>query len=467
MRVRRLLDRVCLVSPQRRPSPHDVLVAILRLHRSRTAASFACPIHGTSRLRRGVGSCKAQFALGVRHRSCTFALYLESESAGQVQFRRLDATHPQGVRCRRAALDNVKPHGPRMQVVDVYKIENHVVLERFQSVVASLPSPKVKGLFCSVPVAAIERCVAFGMTGDSNPPVFRASWYSNTSKYAQPVATAAAPIQFPKRFSRYSSFDTANSHRCHHETTTQFLALCRVVMQQVAIAPAATSSPFPSPSIDTMYFNAEEEYLVRHGHYVVPEFLIQLEIDEPVSTQVVPLKGTATSTSGLQGENDLAPVLELALLGPHDQLPRPTAFPFESVVAGINNVPAAAPVGPSKGLRKMKPELFGTTAASDCPPTTPDFHVKKQWLLVRTSVVHATVGALHQFWDRMGQAWHLRYRNHNTSSMIRHSNNQLESGDTTVPLSDTKAWSGKAKSVKAKLKAAIIATSGSPYCVGR
>ncbi|RHZ15145.1 hypothetical protein DYB37_009648 [Aphanomyces astaci] len=127
----------------------------------------------------------------------TFALYLESESAGQVQFRRLDATHPQGVRCRRAALDNVKPHGP---LVDVYKIENHVVLERFQSVVASLPSPKVKGLFCSVPVAAIERCVAFGMTGDSNPPVFRASWYSNTSKYAQPVATAATPIQVTPAF---------------------------------------------------------------------------------------------------------------------------------------------------------------------------------------------------------------------------------------------------------------------------
>ncbi|RHZ03847.1 hypothetical protein DYB31_011402, partial [Aphanomyces astaci] len=84
--------------------------------------------------------------------------------------------------------------------VDVYKIENHVVLERFQSVVASLPSPKVKGLFCSVPVAAIERCVAFGMTGDSNPPVFRASWYSNTSKYAQPVATAAAPIQVTPTF---------------------------------------------------------------------------------------------------------------------------------------------------------------------------------------------------------------------------------------------------------------------------
>ncbi|ETW06423.1 hypothetical protein, variant [Aphanomyces invadans] len=399
-----------------------------------------------------------------------FALYLESDSAGQVQFRRLDPSHPQGVRCRRAALENARSHAPH----------------RFQSIVASLPSPKVKGLFCTVPATAIERCVAYGMHAGNDGPVavFKASWYSmdngagSTATYAQQVATAATFMEFPKRFSRYSSLsdamdlaaDTTTPGTEHDpsQKTTQFLALCRVVMQHVAIVPSASASPsFPPTSIDTMYFHAEEEYFVRHGHYVVPEFLIQVEVD----ASVAPLGACpSNSAAGIEHDHeDLPPVLAPTLHGPHDALPRPTAFPFEP--AAPTNVGGGGYGNNAvKGLRKTKPELFGTTALRAEPvpvvsePWTPD-QLKTQWQGVQQSVFHATVAALHEFWDHMGQAWRL-HRDNSTSSSLG-PNNQSAS-DSHDPLASDQTNKAKVKSsLQSKVKSVVARSPYLPAPPGR
>ena len=90
-----------------------------------------------------------------------FALRLHAETGGQVAFRRLPQGHPQFLRCRRAALENVKadffvPEGryTGITVLDVFKIDNKVMLKRFQRASASLEAGKVKvrGDACQHPV---------------------------------------------------------------------------------------------------------------------------------------------------------------------------------------------------------------------------------------------------------------------------------------------------------------------------
>lgn len=143
-----------------------------------------------------------------------FAARLEAETAGCVVFRRLPQTHPQFLRCRRAALENVKKgffvpggrfsgtnpsrrpspsalshtrvvgtldDGPGLTVMDVFKIENKIMLRRFQKASANLDQGRVKGLFCSLPAASLERVVAHGLgahkiSAAERAATFRATW---------------------------------------------------------------------------------------------------------------------------------------------------------------------------------------------------------------------------------------------------------------------------------------------------
>ncbi|EQC33629.1 hypothetical protein, variant [Saprolegnia diclina VS20] len=169
----------------------------------------------------------------------TFAVYLESETGGDVTLRRLEETNAQGLRCRRAAIENVrKGWGSEMQVQHVYKMEHLPLLARFQAR-ARLGGHKIKGLFCSLPAASLPRCVALGLTSDEekNTIIFKDSWYSIRGQrhtYARHLATSAPTIELPKRFSRYS---TLLEHKADAMTSStsgelRYLALCRVVLDE-------------------------------------------------------------------------------------------------------------------------------------------------------------------------------------------------------------------------------------------
>lgn len=102
----------------------------------------------------------------------SFALQLESETSGQVRMWRLPPSDAQRKRCVKAATENIKKRfftSPEqsLEVLEVYKIENRVLLSNFQRFTTSLAQTtadiKMKGLFCSVPAESVERCVAYGM----------------------------------------------------------------------------------------------------------------------------------------------------------------------------------------------------------------------------------------------------------------------------------------------------------------
>ncbi|CAM9271855.1 unnamed protein product [Ectocarpus sp. 12 AP-2014] len=91
---------------------------------------------------------------------------------GCVVLRRLPPTHPQHERCLRAATENVRPgffssesrYGA-VRVLDIYKMENRFLLDRFKRAAEAREPCKVKGLFCHVPDASLEHVVLYGMGG--------------------------------------------------------------------------------------------------------------------------------------------------------------------------------------------------------------------------------------------------------------------------------------------------------------
>ena len=104
--------------------------------------------------------------------------------------KRLPVTHPQYLRCKRAATENIKKSYfagtsyKGVTVLDVYKIENRVLLGEFMAAANKVStahtdaehaahtdkskqasSHKIKGLFCRVPRRCVERVVVYGMHG--------------------------------------------------------------------------------------------------------------------------------------------------------------------------------------------------------------------------------------------------------------------------------------------------------------
>lgn len=304
-----------------------------------------------------------------------FALHLEAESAGQVLLRRLPSNHPQFLRCRRAALENVKSgffnakgRYTGITVLDVLKIENQIMLRRFQKAAAAGEPGKVKGLFCVLPKKALERVVVFGM-GDAPPmpaeraAIFRGTWMSAVANMAaagdavldsmpetlrttewdkqrdlaaqrvdaaETVSVSCAPLalqlimilassnlsvvvqQFPRTFSRYSTLEddreivaatgdsatlptaaasggaggkdaeepsgeSKESRDDAHESSIRYLALCRVVVGKVFVAPKDADSfpPAPEGGYNAIYNPKLEEYLILNPRDVLPEFLVQ------------------------------------------------------------------------------------------------------------------------------------------------------------------------------------------------
>lgn len=125
-----------------------------------------------------------------------------------------------------------------INVLDVYKVENKPLLDRFQKCAALMEPGKVKGLFTSVPAKSVERTVVLGF---GNPPtaitesddddeqgvskisggaavakssVFRRAWYAFHDKgngYAETIVDGAEVAKFPRSFSRYSTVEVDRS----------------------------------------------------------------------------------------------------------------------------------------------------------------------------------------------------------------------------------------------------------------
>jgi hypothetical protein len=213
------------------------------------------------RLGEEVTSCDSlQQHLKASLRLNIFAIHLESETDRQVLLKRLPSSHPQYIRCRRAASENLKPGffdgAPSfngINVLDVYKVENKPLLERFQRCAAMLEPGKVKGLFTSVPAKAVERTVVLGfgsldhdVSGPYQKPkivdddgdeddddfksladksmaklkpkksdIFRRAWFAFHDKgngYAEKIVDQASIAKFPRTFSRYSTVEVDRFH---------------------------------------------------------------------------------------------------------------------------------------------------------------------------------------------------------------------------------------------------------------
>ena len=116
----------------------------------------------------------------LSERLCLLSLHIQHETRGSVVVKKLAATHPQYLRCQRAACENVKKDFfsnmagdgdvssskyDGVEVEAVWKIENRILLDTFQSSASQSDPGKVKGLFCGVPNDCLETLIVYGMKG--------------------------------------------------------------------------------------------------------------------------------------------------------------------------------------------------------------------------------------------------------------------------------------------------------------
>jgi hypothetical protein len=179
---------------------------------------------------------RLQHQVNESNRLSMFALYLEHETSGRVLLKRLPNSNPQFLRCRRAATENVKQsffsgsEYSGISVLDVYKIENSLMLKVFQSEASKSEPGKVKGLFCGVPTESLEKVVVYGMHSQAGAQelfgdcAFRQSWFSldkassmkgaaassksgGGDRHASEIVSAAPDMPFPRAFSRHSTLE--------------------------------------------------------------------------------------------------------------------------------------------------------------------------------------------------------------------------------------------------------------------
>jgi hypothetical protein len=245
-----------------------------------------------------------------------------------------------------------------VKVLDVYKIENRVLLDSFQQTAATSEPGKVKGLFCSVPLECLERVVVYGLSagaveGTPLEHVFQESWVNveagmpsqgpapseendddpASGGHAQRCVDQASSIPFPRSFSRHSTLEE-DRELCNAAATVdgtdseiRFLALCRVMIGQIFVT-SKVYQGFPDVNadaqFDSMYSSVQEEYRLLNPAYVLPEFLVQYRFagrrtltsngpDAPDAAPAAPAAATNVA-SALAG-------LECSLLTPELQLP--------------------------------------------------------------------------------------------------------------------------------------------------
>lgn len=239
----------------------------------------------------------------VGQRLALFCLHIQHETRGSVVVKRLQSSHPQFLRCERAATENVKKDFFSSSdckycgvvVENVFKIENRILLDAFQGAAAGSDPGKVKGLFCGVPSDAVEKLIVYGVGSSSGRKgAFQESWYDYKSGGGGATTDAGAAkravdnsstIPFPRCFSRHSTLEEDREFVKKGQegaipgtdSSIRFLALCRVMIGKINVI-GKNSKGFPhvtDGSYDSMYSPMQEEYKLLNEEYILPEFLVQ------------------------------------------------------------------------------------------------------------------------------------------------------------------------------------------------
>eukprot|EP00698_Gefionella_okellyi_P013079 TRINITY_DN3558_c0_g1_i3.p1 TRINITY_DN3558_c0_g1~~TRINITY_DN3558_c0_g1_i3.p1 ORF type:complete len:484 (+),score=74.69 TRINITY_DN3558_c0_g1_i3:59-1453(+) len=147
-----------------------------------------------------------------------FGAHVERETASAVKFRKLQPSNPMFVRCKQAAIGNVKDGFftgsavTGLDVVDVFKIDNKPARARFHQVASMFEPSQTKGLFSLIPVNSIERLVVLGVgaPGMDRADVFPPHWSSSGTEdesYVDGVLKQCRMLPMPLVCSRYSTLE--------------------------------------------------------------------------------------------------------------------------------------------------------------------------------------------------------------------------------------------------------------------
>ncbi|RLN92790.1 hypothetical protein BBJ28_00012994 [Nothophytophthora sp. Chile5] len=369
--------------------------------------------------RREKSACRDQRTrTTLLYRFNLFALQLESETSGQIRMWRLPTTDAQRLRCVKAATENVKKRffassGCSLEVLDVFKLDNRVLLQAFQRFTSSIATSetelKIKGLFCCVPTESVERCVVYGMhtgpTGDSEDtgeePSVLDPQGTGAKIFNRPTVLQGreeAPgthqafrarskvlegplMRFPRRFSRYSTLEEMRPSLAASEddepAPIQYLALCRVAMGQTVRVKGRGNQQ------DVAFPDDPSEYVVRYPEAVVPEFLVQIRMVTPVSRtskteSIIPVSLTSSVanlasnafqdwiySSALNSQAAKISAFPLALYSSHQTQEQRSVFAHEEELSPSNS-PATPQQEAESASRKEEERASPETVLANC-----------------------------------------------------------------------------------------------------
>ncbi|KAG2914636.1 hypothetical protein PC115_g11625 [Phytophthora cactorum] len=365
----------------------------------------------------------------------SFSFQLESETSGQVRMWRLPVSDPQRKRCVKAATENIKKRffsspGQSLEVLEVYKIDNRVLLNSFQNFTNSLSnslsnSPSKTRSEIKIKVNEETGEPRFLDAQEAEIKVFNRSTLLQNRKDAPGTAAAfrarskvnnGAPLQFPRRFSRYSTLEemrtmtATESRREDQLPAVQYLGLCRVAMSKTLRAKDSADAEFPEdPSVGALHFTNEEEYLVRYPDAVVPEFIIQVRIKTPSAPLSVDFSGIIPVSLNSSAPSAASSTFQDFIYG----------AAFDSPSSTISAFPLALPLsqhqrsffnqdGPQASLRSRTPrsqqqseESKTADQQSQIPPETVLANCARQ----RTQLREDLQRLERLFWARAREVW--------------------------------------------------------------
>ncbi|KAJ1462978.1 hypothetical protein M885DRAFT_610008 [Pelagophyceae sp. CCMP2097] len=363
------------------------------------------------RAKHAARKCETEaLGLALRERVDHFALHVDHETQGAVRVNRLEPSDAQHARCARAAAENVRRgffsegwEHKGLEVVDVYKIENRVLLDQFQrlseatkqtpgAAAEGKPQKLVKGLFCSVPTECLERLVVYGVRGDGARRGLDVALFDDAAAQkhddeeddddpedGNPVGVArraaqrrSAAVPFPCEFSRYSTLEDLRALAERGGSgagSLRLLALCRVIVGKVKMLKddlgLARDDSRDAAAYDSTFSPRTESYRPLKAEHVLPEFIVVYKLNAPASAAGGEAATPATSEKNAPRVSPVLEALRAALRrtdGGGADLPSPRASrQAPAAVAAAAPYAFAAALGTAGAKLDAPPSQGGET----------------------------------------------------------------------------------------------------------
>eukprot|EP00826_Nyctotherus_ovalis_P059140 TRINITY_DN819_c0_g1_i12.p1 TRINITY_DN819_c0_g1~~TRINITY_DN819_c0_g1_i12.p1 ORF type:complete len:406 (+),score=83.59 TRINITY_DN819_c0_g1_i12:144-1361(+) len=240
-------------------------------------------------------------SLEVTKRILTFSSYLSFETYGKISLRQLSRVPGQFSRCQKAVITNLKAGVIResafeeVEVIEAFKLENAVLLEKFEGQKKLLRGRGVlKGLFMVINEKQMFSLVLYGMNKKYSlasvsqiPRTLKQSVYGEAEeRINETLKESSSELGLPLYMSNHSVNEEIID-RLQDKNSSQLLilTLCRAIIPQ-------------EKNEEVFYSKLKDLYEIHNPDLVFPEYIFLCKLAKPAILK----NNTLESTKALQQE---------------------------------------------------------------------------------------------------------------------------------------------------------------------